>query len=189
MQVIIVNGHPRTGKNTFCKFAEKVYNTVMYSTVDTVKELATQMGWDGIKTDKNRAMLCALKDFTTEWFDMTYKEMVYTIEYEVESNKNYIGDRKNTTHFIFLYIREPKEIKRMQDWCTKNNINCYSVCITRSAVEGVEFSNHSDKDINEMIYDIYIGNNKTIDDFRLKSERFFDSIISGEIKEQLNWSP
>jgi hypothetical protein len=177
--VIVVNGYPRSGKDTFCGFADKSYDCIHYSTVDTVKSIAMMMGWDGVKTDENRAMLSALKDFTTKWFDMTFKEMTELIQYEIEYDE--IGDGE--TDFIFLHIREPKEIKRIMDWCTENDINCYSVCITRSAVDGVEFSNHADKEINEMIYDVYLKNNGSLERFRFISERFFGSVISGELRE------
>jgi len=185
--VLIINGHPRTGKDTFCDFAIPYYNSVKYSSVDTVKEIATIMGWDKTKTPHNREMLSSLKDFTTKWFDMSFNEMIRLIDYENEFNKNPLGSLiiKNTTDFIFLMIREPKEIKKVCAWCLDKEIDCYTVCVTRTGSEITEFSNHADQHVNEMVYDVYISNNSSIEKFKSISERFFNDVLSGEMKKQL----
>jgi len=176
MRVIIVNGYPRSGKDTFCDFANDEYNCINYSTVDTVKEIATMMGWDGTKTPENRAMLSALKDFTTEWFDMTFKEMINLIQDEI----NYAEILEDEVDFIFLHIREPKEIIRIKDWCTERSINCFLVCIQRNEMVG-EQSNHADSDVYFIQYDSYINNNSSLDEFKEATHNYLDSIITGEI--------
>ena len=184
-KIIVINGYPQSGKDTFCEFAHERYRCVTYSTVDTVKELATDMGWDGTKTPENRAMLSALKDFTTEWFDMTYHEMIDLINYEIESNKDYETDPKNTTKFIFLHIREPKDIKRMAEWCAESAIECYLVCIEREEIKDQEQSNHADKNIDFISYDDYISNNGTLEEFK---EQTFNYLAFLEADISLNQS-
>ena len=45
------------------------------STVDKVKEIAAECGWDGVKSPKNRKFLSDLKDLLTEWGDVPYKDI------------------------------------------------------------------------------------------------------------------
>jgi hypothetical protein len=172
MKVIVVNGYPRSGKDTFCKFGEEKYDCVNYSTVDTVKLLATIMGWDGTKTPENRAMLSALKDFTTEWFDMTYVEMTDLIKNAVmyeESNNDHVD-------FIFLHIREKKEIERIRDWCVENDVDCKLVCIEKDSVVE-EQSNHADANIHHIKYDTYLKNYGTLEEFKDITLNYLDSLV------------
>jgi hypothetical protein len=188
MKVIIVNGYPQSGKDTFCEFASTKYDCITYSTIDTVKEIATMMGWDGTKTPENRAMLSALKDFTTEWFDMTFKEMTSLVgdEMALFSRASYLNSRiSGCVDFIFLHIREPKEISRMKDWCTERNIKCYLLCIQRREMIG-EQSNHADSNVYFIQYDSYLNNNGNLDDFKITSLEYLESLKNGDIDKWMN---
>ncbi len=185
--VIILNGYPLSGKDTFCEFAETEYETINYSTVDTVKDIATWMGWDGEKTPANRAMLSDLKDFFVKWFDGTFKEMTELITNECEDvwkaeKEDYKVD------FIFLHIREPEEISRMYIWCTQNDVKCYRVCINRKlVVEEEEYTNHADKNVNGTIYDAYLGNGGSLDEFKSLTLEFLRDIVVGKMDEYLSY--
>jgi hypothetical protein len=179
MKVIVINGYPQTGKDTFCEMASDFYNCITYSTVDTVKEIATIMGWDGTKTPENRAMLSELKDFTTKWFDMTFKEMVDIIETEMAFKSKSICLNSRTSlcaDFIFLHIREPKEICRIKKWCDEKGVECLFMCIQRDGTEGKQ-SNHADSDVNKIDYDIYVENNGTVFDLRNKAEEVLSLLL------------
>ena len=78
MTIFIINGHGGAGKDSFIKyFTEKVgINYVLnISTVDYVKKIATQLGWQGQKDDKSRAYLHELKEMATYWGDIPFLEM------------------------------------------------------------------------------------------------------------------
>ena len=168
--VVIVNGYPTSGKDTFCEFAGKKYNITNYSTVETVKKLATDMGWNGEKTPRNRDMLSALKDFYVEWFDGTFIEMTQLIN----DKYRHRGDK-----FIFLHIREPEEIKRMVKWCADTFKVCHTVFIDRE-VE-IEHGNHADANVVDFKYDIYVYNDSTLEEFEKKSLDIFKKMIYNDI--------
>ena len=165
--VIIVNGYAGAGKDTFCEIGHQHYICATLSTVDTVKDLALQMGWDKEKTEENRNMLSALKDFYTEWFDGPFKEIVYCITYETTYNES--NPPAGETQFIFLHIREPKEIQRVTSWCDDNDIQLHTVYIQSDKAEEQTHGNHADNNVRNMIYDIYIHNNGSLDLFRMNT--------------------
>lgn len=77
--IYVVNGAPRSGKDTFCsmvaKFMGEGYVRV-YSTVDYIKTIAASaFGWNGEKTPRARKFLSDLKDLLTEWNDIPFKDI------------------------------------------------------------------------------------------------------------------
>lgn len=169
--VVVVNGFPTSGKDTFCDFARLKYETTNYSTVDTVKDLATTMGWDGEKTPKNRNMLSALKDFYVEWFDGTFREIERLID------EKYLEGEDD---FIFLHTREPVEIERVVNWCTENDKKCYSVFIDRPEIETVH-GNHADANVTGYKYDRYIINDGTLEDFKTLALDIFKQMMDNTL--------
>lgn len=185
--VIIVNGFPQSGKDTFCNFAADRFNTINYSTVDTIKKIARSMGWNGKKTPSNRDMLSALKDFYTQYFDGPYIEMIELIMQEVEANEELYGNRfyNDMTEFIFIHSREPEEIRRVVSFCEEKSVECYTVCIVRDELEGIQHNNHADANVQSMEYDAYLMNNSTLEDFGNVTHEFLDSAISGDLYKYL----
>ena len=178
--VIIVNGYPQSGKSTFCEFAEEAgYYTIDYSTVDTVKYIAKKMGWDGVKDNRSRDMLSALKDFYSEWFDGPYEEAIKIIREEILLNENYWVD------FIFMHIREPKEIQKIVDFCDEEDVACVRVFIKRRIAAETAQNNHADANVEKGHYNVYIANNKDIDWFKESSLDFFTSLIDGSYTKRM----
>ena len=46
-----------------------------FSTVDKIKEIARDFGWDGEKTPKARKFLSDLKDVFTDWNDLPVRDV------------------------------------------------------------------------------------------------------------------
>ena len=182
--VIIVNGYPQSGKSTFCNFADEAgYYTIEYSTVDTVKQIAAEMGWNGKKDDNSRNMLSALKDFYTNWFDGPYNEATKIIREEI------INDEDPWVDFLFMHIREPQEIKRIVEFCDDYDIACVRVFVKRRLAADLAHGNHADINVEKGHYNIYIANNKDIDWFREGSLGFFESLTNGSHKEHMELKP
>ena len=73
LKIVIVNGRPRAGKTTFESMCEQILGRAYCerrSTVDKIKEIATEGGWKGGKELKDRKFLSDLKDLFTEYNDM-----------------------------------------------------------------------------------------------------------------------
>lgn len=78
MKIVVINGFPGAGKDEFVSCCKKLIGEPYVrniSTVDFVKYIATECGWDGTKTPKNRAFLSNLKDLLIEWNDVPFKKI------------------------------------------------------------------------------------------------------------------
>lgn len=175
LYVIMVNGYPESGKDTFVEFCNDSY--INHSTVDTIKRIATEMGWSGNKTKYNRDMLSALKDFYGEWFDGPFQEIKSLVLQELT-----YGDVK--VDFIFVHAREPEEIERVKVWCDSvEGVKCYTVFIKRDEVMGGMHNNHADAQVEDYIYDCYLNNNLDLEHFENLSLDFFEDVLNGKMEE------
>lgn len=78
MEIIVINGFPGAGKDEFVNCCKKLIGEPYVrniSTVDFVKYIAAECGWDGTKTPENRAFLSDLKDLLTKWNDVPFKKV------------------------------------------------------------------------------------------------------------------
>lgn len=102
-KIFILNGKAGSGKDEFIKQYTKLTQTesINHSSIDTIKECALYLGWDGIKTPSGRKLLKDLKELSVWYNDLPFKECVEVIE-------------NNPTKNIFIAIREPFEIDKLK---------------------------------------------------------------------------
>lgn len=174
VKIAVLNGRPGVGKTEFerqCAAQCNLFHrTVGFSdgrdlwiditsTVDFVKEIATECGWDGTKTLENRKFLSDLKDLLTKWDDVPYKMIV-----------NRANSLPSTTDWImFVDCREPAEIQKL-----KEGLNATTVLIRRPGDDEIETSNHADAGVFNYEYDLTIENNSDIMDLAKKAKDFID---------------
>jgi hypothetical protein len=167
MKIIVINGMPRAGKDEFVKMCQKHCHWCFnFSTVDFVKEVATQCGWDGTKTPKNRKFLSDLKDLLTQWNDVPYKKIEHEIQFAATYMKNYDFD-PNTDGIAFIHCREPKEIHRFV-----TEMGASTLLIRRPEIENKEQSNHADADVFDYPYHCVIRNDGTLEELEGKAYLF-----------------
>ena len=168
MKVYVVNGFPGSGKTTFEQKIKEMtsYKCKIISTVDFVKEIAKECGWDGSKTPENRKFLSNLKNLLTEWNDVPFKKVEQAIAvFERDAQFWFPLNYMNVP--VFIDSREPKEIDRF-----KKTFDAKTILIRRPGDEEAAQSNDSDKNVLNYNYDIVINNNGTIRDLALKAEEF-----------------
>lgn len=143
---VIINGCGGVGKDEFIKKC-KLYkdNIVNMSTIEYVKKVAIQCGWNGKKDDKGRRLLSDIKDALTRYNNIPVKHIL-------ESLHNY------SDSIIFIHCREPDEITLL-----KNMLNAKSLLITNANVVPIE-TNHADKCVFNIEYDYVVDNSGTIGD-------------------------
>ena len=168
--IYIVNGAPGSGKDTFCSKVIDITTSeygIVFSTVDLVKEIAFDLGWNGEKTPKSRKFLSELKRILSEWDDIPMKD----IERRVDGYLQYIRlnglEEKETA--IFIMSREPEEIKKM---C--NKFKAKSIVVRRSDKEQSIQSNSADQNVLNYNYDIEISNDGTLSDLSYKAIEFVE---------------
>lgn len=166
--VVIVNGRPRSGKDTFCKEVikyceEKGEYCDVWSTIDFEKELLEEIvnrPYD-ITSEKDRGFLSEFKQLINRYYDITFRDFTNLLEF-------YSG-------IFLIHTREWNEIVRFRDYCNENNIKFITVFITSPNEQ--EFSNWSDTfciDRKDM-YDILINNNGTLEDLKEYAKQFCES--------------
>ena len=158
--IVIINGTGGSGKDTFVSFVSKYNKVYNFSSIDKVKEIAKEIGWDGGKTEKDRKFLSDLKKLTTEYNDMAFNSI-----------KDAVNKFNNTNEEImFIHIREPEEIQRAKDV-----FNAKTLLIKREGLDLIK-SNFSDANVENYDYD-YVINNTTLEKLEEEAKNFY-SLIS-----------
>lgn len=174
--IICINGFPRAGKDTFCNLCEEIRPTFTksFSTVDFVKDIARQCGWDGTKTENNRKFLADLKELLVRWDNVPYKDIVKKIELEEHNLEMYGIDPKLL--LIFVHVREPQEIKKFV-----GALGAKTLLIKRSAEESKEHLSSADSNVYDMTYDYEIVNDGSIEELKDKAKQFINMLEEEEL--------
>ena len=170
MKYFIINGRPRSGKDTFVNFCLEELGAFgkLISTVDFVKKIATECGWDGTKDLKNRKFLSDLKDLLTNWGDVPYTKTLQEIKLFYYDLEYYDVENSGV---VFIMSREPEEISRFE-----KELGAKSILIRRNAVEFNEQSNHADSEVLNHKYHYIIDNNDTLEELKIKAKEFCNYI-------------
>ena len=156
--ILIVNGKPRAGKDTFAELLNEFIPVYKYSSIDKVKTIAMDCGWKGAKEEKDRKFLSELKRITTEYNDMAYNDILEKVE---------MFDNGDIAEEIMIIdVREPEEIERLT-----NELGALTVFIKNDNVPEVT-SNYADANVENFDYDIIVDNSGTLEDFEEAVEEF-----------------
>lgn len=172
-KIFVINGSGGVGKDTFVELVsielndrlKKFHTVINFSSVDKVKEIAREIGWNGKKSEKDRKFLSDLKILTSKYCDMPFESMKSKV---VE----FLDDEESK--FLFLHIREPKEIAR-----AVKEFNAKTVLVIRNTVQHIT-SNMADKNVFNYSYDFIIDNNGTKEELNDKAKKFVREAIDNE---------
>jgi len=168
-KVLIINGAPRSGKDTFIDCMQEITDTVRYSSIDWVKEKAKLLGWDGKKNAKGRRFLSDIKNATTEYNNTPFKEII----------KQFDCYPSAQFKFICVNIREPSEIKKLVSYCKNKNIECFTIRIVNDEAEkkAKAFSNTGDNGYMNYNYNYKLENNYTLNSFKRSVFDFYSTYL------------
>lgn len=187
-KVVIINGKPQSGKDTFCKYAQgycdddESANTLIISSVDPLKEMLTQLGWDGTKTDKIRDMLMDMKQL---WVQNQDGPTMFLFNNILEFHKACTGE----DNIVFVHIREPEEIKKLVNALTgfeSMGIDVISLLVIRKGGEDTPNqpaeTRRSDDEalINSYEYDVTINNDEDLIKLQELAAEFIDKLLEDE---------
>jgi hypothetical protein len=161
--VLIVNGKPRAGKDTFAMLLNKYERVYKYSAIDKIKQIAIGCGWKGGKSEKDRKFLSDLKMLTTEYSDVAFNDLLDKVMD--------FYDNKIHEHLLLIDIREPEEIQRAAEV-----FDAITVFIKNDNVPEIT-SNEADANVEDFEYDYYIENNGTIEEFEESIKTFYYNIL------------
>ena len=172
--VIIINGYPQVGKDTFCNLIQEIIGKDLcniYSSIDPIKKIALIGGWNGKKDLKSRKFLSDLKDLFTDFNDMPFLSLIKTVNEKIQYYSHKQISKNN--YIIFIHVREPKEIKKITE-----ALGAITLFIDKD-IKNTIFSNHADEDVKNYKYDYIIKNNGTLEELKLKA---FDFLKKIEVK-------
>lgn len=157
-KIFIINGLPQSGKDTFCEYVGNYANVTVVSTVDYVRDILREAGWDGIKTPQVRYAMCEIKNMLDSLFDTSFK----IIENEVS---DFMADDEK--EIMFIHCREPSGIQRFVSTLHAETI------IVRRPHNKVELSNDADRYVEGYEnYTYMLNNDGTLKDLDIKAQSF-----------------
>lgn len=170
MKVIIINGHGGCGKDTFVKYFIQhagVNYVLNVSTVDYIKKVALDLGWNNNKDDISRCYLSELKDMATYWGDIPHWDVVKKTNDFYHDLQEYGVEKEGV---VFIHCREPNEIQRLVDGLSAR----YSVhtLLIRRPTNKI-YGNHADDDVENYDYDYIINNDTNLADLSAKAKEFY----------------
>lgn len=168
LRVIIINGYPGSGKDTFVEFCNSQVPTAQFHTSTPAKQALARLGWDEkVKTPEVRKALADLKQMSTTLFDGPYRYISRQL-----TDIKYFWAPKDWT--VFIHSREPEEIERFA-----RIFNAHTLFIDREPTE--ELSNDADKNVSNYKYDLVIKNDGTLQELQQKAYDFVKQYIEGGI--------
>ena len=159
--IIIINGTGGCGKDTFVELVSKYNRVLNVSSVDKVKKIAALAGWTGGKEEVDRKFLSDLKRLTTEYNDMSFRDIGAKVS----------KFRSSDLEVMFIHIREPEEIER-----AKNAFGAETLLIRRVGLSSIT-SNYSDANVENYTYD-YIIENSTLEELEKEAMNFVSNLNS-----------
>lgn len=172
-KIIIINGMGGSGKDSFVKACQNINPTIQnISSIEYVKQVAHELGWDGIKDTKGRRFLSDLKMALSAYNDAPFIMTIKDIE-------DYDKDAT-----VFVHIRESDDIDKYKAYFEHNGDIVTTVLINNSRVKPIA-SNFADADVYNSSYDWIIDNEGTLDDLA-QTATFFLKNFEKEIKKRSN---
>lgn len=162
--VIIINGSGGVGKDTICDIVGKHYKTMNISSVDPIKKIAYESGWNGEKNEKSRKFLADLKQLFVDFNDLPCKYLMNKYQEFLASDNE----------ILFVHIREPEEIAKF-----KNDIggNCITLLIRGRTPVKKEWNNKADDEVENYKYDFSYSNVKGLEEVENDFLTFFKLIL------------
>lgn len=173
MKVLIMNGAAESGKGAVVKYIEEIFGIkiVSYSSIDYIKEVAKdKFGWNGRKDPKDRILLATIKQALIAYNDLPTKKVIHKIEECVIFKED----------LLVVDIREPDEIEKLVNHCSKIKIVCHTCRVYNVEAEYNAQKNElnltGDRLYGKYDYDINIYNNGTLEDLRERVILFFGNL-------------
>lgn len=173
MKIYVVNGYPGVGKTTFEHIVQNLLGAdrvTIWSTIDPIKSIAHDLGWDGQKDARGRALLSDLKRALNLYNDFTMNHL-RDLVFQIEDKEMY-----GTEYILFVDSREPGEIAEI-----KRRYNATTILVDRAIPQ--DLSNESDRHVEEFFYDKKIKNEDDLSAFGFQIAAFLieEGLLSPDV--------
>lgn len=161
MRVVIINGYPTAGKDTFVELCGKYTRLTNIHTSDPAKAALKMLGWSGDKTPEIRDMLALLTEACWEMFN----GVIWYCNDKVLNCKDPL---------MFIHCREPYNIEKLV-----YEFNALTVLVDRESARKQDFTNEADQNVMDYDYDVTITNNGTLAELEKTAEEFVEMVLGG----------
>ncbi len=163
--VVVINGSGGVGKDTLCTLSERHFRVKGISSIDPIKEIARQNGWNGEKDAKSRKFLADLKALFVAYNDLPLQYLL----------KEYQAFAAGEEEILFVHIREGEEIDKF-----KRSVDapCVTLLVTRSDGQQAPWGNAADDNVGDYPYDVQFRNDKSIPEAERDFVELLRSILS-----------
>ena len=161
--LVIINGKGGVGKDSLCNATEQEFRIKNISSIDVIKDIAKDFGWDGSKDDKSRKFLSDLKRAFSDYNDLPMRSIV-------EQAKTFVED--DFYQIMYIHIREPEYIAEFKNRVFPNK--CVAILVKRKEIDSKSaYGNSSDDNVYDYDYDYIFNNDKSLEE----SEEEFIKLI------------
>ena len=161
--IVVINGKGGVGKDALCNATAREFKIKNISSIDAIKEIAKNFGWDGSKDDKSRKFLSDLKKAFSDYNDLPMRDVV-------EQAKSFLEDDFN--QIMYVHIREPENIAEFKNRMFP--ISCMAILVRRKEIDDKSaYGNDSDDKVYEYSYDYIFNNDEPLEE---SSEKFIKLI-------------
>lgn len=165
-KVIVINGYPGAGKDTFVKLCSHYSQHVFeLHTSSPAKNALTALGWNGQKSEEIRNLLASLMVTGAELFDSAF---MYVQNQVTRIRKRYEDEEIQESPIIFVHCREPQNIDRYVQ-----KFGAMTLFIERDLTwDTTKPINDSDALVALYSYDHTIDNNGSEEELELAAREF-----------------
>ena len=174
--VIIINGKGESGKDTLINHLKNQSIISNISSIDPIKKIAYENGWNGKKDDKARLFLSNLKKAFTEFNDLPN-------QYINKETKRFLITNKK---IMFVHIREPENISSYINFLNRNSIKYITLLVKRNRVDSKKFGNNADDLVDNFYYDYIFYNEWDLERSSKAFTKLVESIYTGKISNKNN---
>ena len=180
-KVVIINGAPRSGKDTFVQLATDYCNIdesahiLNISSVDPIKNALTGFGWSGEKTHEIRDILSGIKKI---WIVAQNGPTMFMMNNILQFHMTHVGE----DNIVFCHIREPEEITKLVNAISGMDImgiEIMTLFVIREPFNNDIDNNDSDDFdiISKYPYDVVIHNDGDLAQYDEKVCTFIDNLL------------
>jgi dephospho-CoA kinase len=167
--VIVINGKPEAGKDTFCDLIINHYKARKISAITPILKAASGLGWDGVKDNKSRKFLSDLKKACIDFNNLPNNYLL----------QNYDEFLNSSDEILFVHIRESDQIQMFLDCIKAKGQTAYATLLIKKDNDRKLkfFGNDSDDYVDNFVYDYYFDNDGSIEQSEKKFLEFFEMIL------------
>lgn len=167
--IVIINGYPRSGKDTFVDMVKDYANdgdqkVISISSISFVWEWLKSLGapMDN-KSEKERKLAADVKSALEEYDFLSTRQVM----------KAALDVLNDSADVAFIHMREPRSIQFAKQMVRDlKGLDLITLFVDRPSISNREFSNAADREVGHMRYDLCISNDGTLDQLRNKAVCF-----------------